>query len=106
MYIARKMVKDVRMAADIFAVPYLLNEKLSCLVIRSSPKNILAIGFLARATGMREAAFIPIRPSDSQSTARPLANAMNIHEIVLILSGMQRTMAGSTDSVMYGPRGE
>jgi hypothetical protein len=55
---------------------------------------------------MREAAFIPIRPSDSQSTARPLANAMNIHEIVLILSGMQRTMAGSTDSVMYGPRGE
>jgi hypothetical protein len=83
-----------------------LNEKLSFLVIRSSPKNILAMDFLARATGTSDAALMPIRPSDSQSTANPLAKAIIIHAGVLIFNGMHRTIAGSTDSMMYGPRGE
>ena len=100
------MVSDVSRAADTFAVPYLLNENLSFLVMRSSPKNILIMLFLAKATGMSEEALMPMSPSDSQSTASPLPNAMNMQTTVLIVSGMHSIIAGSMDRVMYGPRGE
>jgi hypothetical protein len=56
-----------------------------------------------RATGRMAAVLRPRSPSDNQSTERPLANAMNMPVIVLMLGGMQRTIAGSIVSMTYGP---
>ena len=86
-------------AADIFIVPFFLNEKDSPRVIRSSPRNILIIGFLRRATGTNAAALMPTSPSESQSTHSPLAKAASMHPIVPVLMGMQRIIAGKMESM-------
>ena len=86
-------------AREIFPNPFFLMEKLSLLTMRSSPRKNLIRGFLIRATGMREEAFRPMSPSESQSTERPVTKAINMHRGVLTVRGTHIIIAGSMDSM-------
>ena len=57
---------------DIFPAPFFLMEKLSFLLMMSSPRKILMNVLRQSATGMRAAALMPMRPSESQSTDNPV----------------------------------
>ena len=103
MYTSRKTDVVAAITMDILPAPFLLTEKLSFLFMMSSPRKILMKVLRSAATGMRDAAFMPISPSESQSTASPLANAISMQTGVLIVSGMHMTMAGRRVSIRYGP---
>ena len=94
------------MAAEIFTAPFFLNVNISLLFIRSSPRNMRMTVFLVRATGSSAATLSPSTPSDIQSTARALAKAISMHMMLLFFSGRHRIIAGSMESVIYGPSGE
>ena len=103
-YMARNIIRAAENMMDIFPAPFFLMEKLSFLLMMSSPRKILMNVLRQSATGMRAAAFMPMRPSESQSTDSPVANAMNMQREVPIDRGMHITIAGRIVSIRYGPR--
>ena len=98
------MAVDVKRAKNILEKPFFLIEKLSFLIMRSFPMNVLIKGLRRAATGRIADVLSPMRPSEIQSTDSPLMNVISRHSGVLTLRGMHNTIAGSMDSVMYGPR--
>lgn len=93
----------MNMIKDTLVKPFLRNEKLSFLLMISSPMKLRIMAFLAKATGTMAAALIPRSPSESQSTLSPVANAINMQSDVETDVGMHITIAGSIDSITYGP---
>ena len=87
-----------------FPNPFFLMENESFLAMMSSPRKRLIIHFLDAATGRSAAVLRPNRPSESQSVASPLAKAINMQAMVDTCVGIHRTIAGSSVSMMYGPR--
>jgi hypothetical protein len=98
----RKIRVEMIKMNEILLKPFFLNEKLSLRVIMSSPRKKRIRGLRISATGTRDAAFIPMIPSDSQSTDSPVAKARSMHAGVLTLRGTQITIAGSIVSMTNG----
>ena len=96
---ARYSATELISAKSIFVNPFFLIEKFSLLAMRSSPMNVRMNGLRIRATGTMAAVLSPISPSEIQSTASPVTNAMSRHKGVPVVSGMQRIMAGSSESI-------
>ena len=89
------------MATDIFHRPCLGMEISSLRAKTSSPKTRRMMPRRQKATGTSATTLRPVRPSESRSTARPVAKAMNMAATVPRLIGMRSIMAGSIDSMTY-----
>ena len=93
------MARTTTTASDTLATPYFLTETDSSSSKGSLP-NIASIrGRRRKATGTRDMALIPMRPSAKQSTARPVPKAMNIAQTVPIFGWMNRTSTGRMVSI-------